>query len=95
MTITYDRTIDAASLTKREGEYRATLPFHIEGVDLNIDIDPQGYVLGLEVLGASLFFDLVDRYGGKLTLPEQIVNPDTFDVMGLFSRLDARRDEPN
>jgi uncharacterized protein YuzE len=95
MKITYDPEVDAAMLYERKGEYEETLPFHIEGVDLNVDIDAEGNVLGLEVLGASLFFDLIGRYGGRLTLPERIADPDTFDIMSVFSRLSAGSDETN
>ncbi len=40
---------------------------------LNLDVDEQGTVLGLEILNATSFFaDLLSVFGGKLELPERI-----------------------
>lgn len=83
-TLTFDATVDAMSLQKRPGEYRETLPFNLEGVDLNLDIDAGGYVLQLEVLSATKLLELIGRYGGRMEIPERIADPDTFDVTKMF-----------
>lgn len=78
------------SLSQRTGKYSETLPFNVEGVDLNLDIDAEGYVLQLEVLSATKLLELVGRHGGRMVIPERIEDPDTFDVMALFPAALAR-----
>ena len=82
--VTFDPTVDAMSLSQRAGEYHEMLPFNVEGVDLNLDLDAEGYVLQLEVLSATKLLELIGRYGGQLVIPERVADPDTFDVMELF-----------
>lgn len=88
-TLTFDATVDAVSLQQRSGEYRETLPFNLEGIDLNLDIDAEGYVLQLEVLSATKLLELIGRYGGRMVIPERIADPDTFDVMEMFPAASA------
>lgn len=83
-TMTFDPTVDAMSLERRSGTYQETLPFNLEGVDLNLDIDAEGYVLQLEVLSATKLLELIGRHGGRMVIPERIENPDAFDVMEMF-----------
>lgn len=83
-TMTFDSSVDAMSLKRREGQYYETLPFNLEGVDLNLDLDAEGNVLQLEVLSATKLLELIERYGGRIEIPKRIEDPDTFDVMELF-----------
>ncbi|MDQ3397366.1 MAG: DUF2283 domain-containing protein [Deinococcota bacterium] len=89
MTITYDLTVDALSAHKRAGKYYETLPLHLEGVDLNLDLDEDGNILKLEVLAASHLLELVARHGGELVIPDRINDPDNFNALELFPRVPA------
>lgn len=84
MTITFDKTVDAGTFSKQEGAFEVTLPLHLDEVDLNLDLDPDGRVLRLEVLGMSKLFELIGRYGGELVLPERVEDYDGFEVLELF-----------
>ena len=87
MTITYDKNVDAGTFFKQEGKYDITLPLELDEVDLNLDLDPEGRVLRLEVLGMSKLFELIARYGGELTLPERVEDYDGFGVLKLFPKV--------
>ncbi len=79
--IRYTQSSDAAYISLRQGEYSQSIPITDE---LLLDIDAQGYVLGLEILHAGTFFsDLQRGFGGTLELPER-VDPDAFDPASLF-----------
>lgn len=84
--MTYDETVDASIIDHQEGKIEITLPLHLDGVDLNLDLDAEGRVISLEVLGASKLFALIGRYGGELVLPERVEDYDHFDVLELFPK---------
>ena len=83
-TVTFDPTVDALSLSGRSGVYSETLSLNLEGVDLNLDLDAEGYVLQLEVLSATRLLELIGRRGGRFVIPERIEDPETFSVAALF-----------
>jgi uncharacterized protein YuzE len=80
--IRYTQSSDAAYIRLRQGAYSESVS---NTDDLTLDIDAQGYVLGIEILNASTFFSDLNRgFGGKLELPERI-DPKTFDPATLFA----------
>ena len=85
--MTYDKTVDASIIDVREGRIEVTLPLHLDGVDLNLDLDSEGRVISLEILGASKLFELIARYGGELALPERVEDYDGFGVLELFPKV--------
>lgn len=84
--MTYDETVDASIITHQEGQIEITLPLHLDGVALNLDLDAEGRIISLEVLGASRLFQLIGRYGGEFVLPERVEDYDNFDVLELFPK---------
>lgn len=49
-----------------------------EGV--NLDIDREGYTLGLEFVEASDFHEFLSERGGSLAIPERIEDPASFQL---------------
>lgn len=86
MRLTYDPTANASSIYVRQGEWDNTLPFDVDNVSLNIDVDADGYVLQLEVLHVSELLALVGKYGGELVIPEHIADTEAFNIMELFPK---------
>lgn len=84
--ITYDKEADAAYISFApiaDGQVAET--FELTDA-LNLDVDADGTVLGLEVLDATTFFrDLTTVFGGRLELPERI-DRETFDPSTLWHR---------
>lgn len=48
---TYDEVIDAAYIFTREVEPAQLKTIHLEGVEVLLDVDTDGNVLGIELLG--------------------------------------------
>lgn len=88
--MTYDKTVDASIIEHQSGRIEVTLPLHLDGVDLNLDLDTEGRVISVEILGASKLFELIGRYGGELVLPERVENYDGFEVLELFPKAKVR-----
>lgn len=82
--ITYDQEADAAYIyfgPIAPGQVAET--FELTDA-LNLDVDEDGTVLGLEILDATSFFrDLATVFGGKLELPERI-DRETFEPNTLW-----------
>ncbi len=89
MKITYDATVDATNIYVASGDYHTSVPLELDGVDFIIDIDQGGQVLKLEVLAVSQLFELIERQGRQLVIPQRIENPDAFDVMEMFPKAPA------
>ena len=62
----------------REGRYRETVPLGEPGFGAGVDVDDQGYVLGVEFLSFEEYAGCVARAGGKLELPERIEDVEAF-----------------
>ena len=72
--LTHDPKSGALYIRLREGEYKETLDFGNPGGGVNVDIDCDGYVLGLEFLSLEEYAEVIAEYGGELVLPERIVD---------------------
>lgn len=55
----------------REGEIEETIPLAEPGFGASVDVDREGYVLGVEFLSLKEFPELIARFGGSLDLPER------------------------
>ncbi|MBA2441116.1 MAG: DUF2283 domain-containing protein [Rubrobacter sp.] len=73
----YDQESGAMYVRVRDGEIEETLEI---GGGCYLDIDHDGYVVGLECLSLQEYADLVTRSGGVLELPERIEGPATFEL---------------
>jgi DNA-binding NarL/FixJ family response regulator len=69
--IEHDKISGALYIKLREGEYDHTEDFS-EGADVYLDVDAEGYVLGLEALSFEDLAQAIEKRGGKLHVPERI-----------------------
>lgn len=70
--LTHDPESDALYIRLREGEYEETLDLGNPGAGVNVDIDREGYVLGLEFLSTKEYAEVIAKHGGELVVPERI-----------------------
>ncbi len=56
----------------KEGEMEETIPLAEPGFGASVDVDREGYVLGVEFLSLEEFTELVARFGGSLGPPERV-----------------------
>ncbi|MDP9478034.1 MAG: DUF2283 domain-containing protein [Actinomycetota bacterium] len=78
--LTHDPLSGAIYIRLREGEYEETLDFGNPGGGVNVDIDREGYVLGLEFLSFEDYVGLMERHDGQVLLPERIEDPANFSL---------------
>ena len=78
--LTHDPESGALYIRLRDGEYEETLDFGNPGGGVNVDIDREGYVLGLEFLSLKEYAEVIAEHGGKLVLPKRIEDPASFDL---------------
>ncbi len=74
MRFTHDPESGAFYVQVREGKYYETLDLAEPGFGAHVDVDEQGYVLGAEFLSFEEFAEIVAQAGGKLDLPERVVD---------------------
>lgn len=74
MRFTHDPESGAFHVRVREGKYYETLDLAEPGFGAHVDVDEQGYVLGAEFLSFEEFAEIVAQAGGKLDLPERVVD---------------------
>lgn len=72
MRFEHDSESGAWYVRLREGEIEETIPLAEPGFGASVDVDREGYVLGVEFLSLQEFTELVARFGGSLDLPERI-----------------------
>jgi uncharacterized protein YuzE len=72
MRINHDKVSGALYIKLREGEYDHTEDFS-EGADVYLDVDAEGNVLGLEALSFEDLAQAIEERGGKLEVPEQVI----------------------
>ncbi len=72
--LTHDPESDALYIRLRDGEYEETLDFGNPGGGVNVDVDREGYVLGLEFLSMKEYAEVIAEHGGELVVPERIVD---------------------
>jgi uncharacterized protein YuzE len=70
--IDHDKISGALYIKLREGEYDHTEDFS-EEADVYLDVDAEGYVLGLEALSFEDLVQAIEERGGKLAVPERVV----------------------
>jgi uncharacterized protein YuzE len=70
--IDHDKISGALYIKLREGEYDHTEDFS-EEADVYLDVDAEGYVLGLEALSFEDLAQVIEERGGKLAVPERVV----------------------
>ena len=68
----HDPQSDAIYVRLREGTYHETLPLSELGVGAGVDVDEEGYVLGVEFLSFGEFALVVEHHGGVLEIPERM-----------------------
>lgn len=78
--LTHDPESGAGYIRLRDGQYAETIhPTGGEG--FGVDVDPEGYVLGVEFLSFAEYAEVIARSGGALMLPERIEgDPHDFDL---------------
>lgn len=74
MRFTHDPESGAFYVRVREGTYHETLDLAEPGFGAHVDVDEQGYVLGAEFLSFEEFAEIIALAGGKLDLPERVVD---------------------
>jgi uncharacterized protein YuzE len=80
MQIRYDKVSGAYYLKIREGRYSETIPLLEPGFGAGLDIDPDGYVLGVEFLSSEEMETFLERVGGTFDLPERVEDPANFHL---------------
>lgn len=79
--ITYDSESGALYLKVREGTYSETIELAEPGFGAGLDIDEDGYVLGVEFLSLEEMGEFIERLGGELALPERVEDPEHFHLL--------------
>lgn len=75
---THDPQSGALYIRLREGRYRETVPLGEPGFGAGVDVDEEGYVLGIEFLSFEEYAEAIKRAGGKLEIPERIEDVEAF-----------------
>ena len=79
---THDPESGAIYVRLREGTYRETIPLGDPGLGAGVDVDDEGYVLGVEFLSFEEYAEVVAARGGRLELPERVEEID--NLVGYF-----------
>lgn len=78
MRFTHDPESGAWYIRIRDGKIVETVELAEPGFGAYVDIDREGYVLGVEFLSFEEYAELVARAGGKLEIPNRIEDPAHF-----------------
>lgn len=75
----YDPESRAGYIKLRTGEYSQTIPL-TPNLGVGVDVDEEGFVLGIEFLSFEEYAAVIERAGGTLELPERIEDPANFKL---------------
>ncbi|MBA2692562.1 MAG: DUF2283 domain-containing protein [Rubrobacter sp.] len=71
MKIRHDAESGAIYIKLREGRPDHTEDFS-EKADVYVDVDPEGYVVGLEALSFGDLAQAIEEHGGELDIPDRL-----------------------
>lgn len=71
LKIRHDAQSGAIYMKLREGRPDHTEDFS-EKADVYVDVDPEGYVVGLEALSFGDLAQAIEEHGGELDIPDRL-----------------------
>jgi uncharacterized protein YuzE len=71
LKIRHDAESGAIYIKLREGRPDHTEDFS-EKADVYVDVDPEGYVVGLEALSFGDLAQAIEEHGGELDIPDRL-----------------------
>ena len=77
----YDAGDGILEIKLQDGVYEESLELAEPGFGAYMHIDRDGNVLGLEFLSQEEFTELITRNGGRLDIPDRVLDPAHFDLL--------------